>query len=345
MKIDLFGSVRVVLAAFLATLLLGSAAAQYTNQPFLDRPVETSQAFGLELMAARLLVIEELDPVPEEYVEQVEKLAGRDMRRFAGTLAERDPELASTLESRLNELTEAAEAGESVAPLLDEVRELHDQAYDVLIGPAREEPAFRAATLTDLLLGDDGVAEAYEDAAEDELWEYANGWGALKRVEQVWADLAPEADETATSDFEEMIEFLETVVYPRAAPPDEGIRGDPEEAEGATQRMVGILESVTDADLYPGRDLGALNDALAAVTERSCEAYDAGDEAVAVEGIYTVRDPYRKHLRRLLDLIAPEIHEPAAAHLDALVSDEPPADPAAACWELHELLGEARGMI
>jgi hypothetical protein len=146
------------------------------------------------------------------------------------------------------------------------------------------------------------------------------------------------------ADFEEMIEFLETVVYPSVRPP-EAITGDPEEAEAATQRMVGILEGMTGADLYPARNLGNLAEQLAAMVDVGCAAYAAGEDLVAVESIYAVRNPYRKNLRRLLDLIAPEIHRPAAAHLDALISRNPPADPATSCGELQELLLEARNLL
>jgi hypothetical protein len=336
--------VIVVLAGVLA---LGSATAQYTYAPFFEHTHSISHAFGLEIMTARLNAVEALgDPVPVEYLGQVEKLLARDFGRFAGTLAELDASLADELEAALRAVEDAVRAGEPAAAAVAEARDAHARAYDVLIpDDVREQPAFVAMVTADLLLQDDGVAEAYEDAAEDELWEYPNGWGALERVKELWAELEPMASETRREDFAEMIDFLEEVVYPRVHPP-EAIRGDPEEAEGATQRMAGILEEVADADLFPSRDLGRLADHLADSLTPFCEAYDAGDAMLGVEGAYMVRNPYRKHLRRLLDLIAPEIHEPAAAVLDGLVGrGEAPDDAAAACWELHELLVEARGML
>jgi hypothetical protein len=142
-----------------------------------------------------------------------------------------------------------------------------------------------------------------------------------------------------------MIDFLEESCT-RPFHPPEAIRGDPEEAEGATQRMAGILEEVADADLFPSRDLGRLAEHLPRRWYRSARRTRPATTALAVEGAYMTRNPYRKHLRRLLDLIAPEIHEPAAAILDGLVDrGEAPEDDAAACWELHELLVEARGML
>jgi hypothetical protein len=341
-----FLRLRTGLAAA-AALLLGTAAAQYTHEPFFEWTHEISHAFGLEIITSRLNAVEGLgDPVPQEYLEQVEKLLARDFGRFAGTLAKRDPQLASELRHALQAVVDAVRDGEGTTEAVATARDAHERSYAQLVETElRNDPAFVAMILADLLIQDDGVAEAYEDAAEGDLWEYPTGWGALERVKVLWSEIEELASDTRRDDFHEMIEFLEGVVYPRVHPP-EAIRGDPEEAEAATQRMVGILEEVADADLFPSRDLGRLAELLAESLPPFCEAYEAGDDALAVEGAYMVRNPYRKHLRRLLDLIAPEIHEPAAAILDGLVDRGPaPDDPIAACWELHELLVEARGML
>jgi hypothetical protein len=334
-------------AALAVALLVGTVVAQYSHEPFFERTHALSQAFGLEIITSRLNAIDALgDPVPIEYLGQVEKLLARDFRRFAGSLAARDPVLAEELRASLRAVEDAVREGAPTVGAVAAARDAHARAYDLLIPAAvRDDPAFVAMVLADLLIQDDGVAEAYEDAAEDELWEYPNGWGALERVKELWSEVEHLASETRREDFQEMIDFLEEVVYPRVHPP-EAIRGDPEEAEGATQRMAGILEEVADADLFPSRDLGRLAEHLPASLVPFCEAYEAGDTALAVEGAYMTRNPYRKHLRRLLDLIAPDLHESAAAILDGLVDrGEAPEDDAAACWELHGLLVEARGML
>jgi len=335
------------IAALLTSLaLLASSALAQSVSPFSNHALTLSQVFGLELMASRLHAIEALEGDYGDFLEQAEKLLGRDFRRFGGTLRAADANVAQALEAALTAVIDDVEAGRMATTSIAAARSAHAQAYE-LIAPAdvRNSPGFIAMTVADLLLQDDGVAEAYEDAAEDDLWEFPNGYGALQRVKALWSqELASGASDQQRADFEEMIEFLETVVYPSVRPP-EAITGDPEEAEGATQRMVGILEGMTGADLYPARDLGNLAGQLAAMVDVGCAAYAAGEDLVAVESIYAVRNPYRKNLRRLLDLIAPEIHRPAAAHLDALISRNPPADPATSCGELQELLLEARNLL
>ncbi len=339
--------------------LLTGAFAQYSVAPFYDYTHRLSQAFGLEVMLGRLHALEALgDDADEEFEEQVEKLLGRDFGRFGGSLAAIDPELAEAFAEALEEVEEAFEDGDDLGPVIAEARALHAQAYAALFNDdIRLSPAFIGANIVALLLEDDGVGEAYEDAAEEELWEYPNGWGALQRVKELWAGIEHLATAERRADFQEMVDFLETVVYPTVVPPA-AITGNPEEAEGATQRMAGIVEETVAADLFPARDLARLNDQLIDVLVPACQAYDAGDADLGVEGAYAVRNPYRKHLRRLLDLIAPEIHVPAAAILDTLVGAEDDDDdeeeeaaeasafdPAGACWELHELLVQARTFL
>ena len=326
-------------------LALGAGAVAQPTSPFFDDTMAVSHAFGLELIASRLHAIEALDGDYGDYLGQARKLLTRDIRRFEGTLTTADAALAAELRGALQGVIDDVEAGVVAGDSIAAARDAWARAYDVLIGAETRTLAFTAMALADLLLQDDGVAEAYEDAADDELWEYPNGFGALVRVNEVWAErVAPFATPEQIADVEEMLEFISTVVYPTVRPP-EAITGDPEEAEGATQRITGILESIANADLYPSRDLGRLAGSLADTLAPACEAYAAGDDLTGVEGAYAVRNPYRKHLRRLLDLIAPEIHEPAAALLDALISSDPPADRGAACLELHELLLEARGVL
>ncbi len=342
MKSDVLRPLRRAVLAVAALAVAGGAFAQFSEDPFFERPVLMSHGYGLEVMAGRLFAIEELDPVPAEFVGEVEKLSWRDLPRFEGTLTERDAELAADFRAAIEALIIAADAGEPMAEHVATVRDLHARAYEVVIGEFADRPSYLAGVSADVLIMNDGVAEAYEDAAEGDLWEYPNGWGATQRIKEIWAQLEPLATPEQAADYQEMIDFIEEVVYPRATPPEGGIRGDPEEAEGATQRMIGILEVVVDVDLSPGRNLGNLNDSFLATTEAACEAYEAGNDMLGVEGIYAVRDPYRKHIRRFLELIAPHLYEGLGDVTDALISSDPPADKAAACWEMHEMLTEAR---
>jgi hypothetical protein len=334
----------LAIGTFAAALPLASvASAQYTHDPFFERMLVQSQAFGLEMIGLRLSVVEHFETSPDDdFMELVEKILGRDYGRFAGTLESRNPTLAADLRAILEEIEETLEEGGNAAALVPPARELLAEAYDVVIeANIRAMPSFIGTVLADLLLADDGVAEAYEDAMEGEPWEYPNGWAALQRVKVLWAEVADMATDERREDVEEMIGFLDEL-YPSPDPANLPAAGDPEEAEAPAHRIVGILEEVVDAQLYSGRDLALLAGHLADVLAPACEAYAAGEDAVAVEGVYAVRDHYRKQLRRLLDLIAPEIHERATVHLDGLISATPPADRAAACVELQETLREAR---
>lgn len=337
-------NLRRAAGAVLAGALLTAAAAQ-SSDPFFEHTLELSHAYGLEMAGQRLTVLEAFDaPIHEDLLEQVEKMLGRDAPRFAGTLAERDPELAAELLAAFEAVEEAAENGEDATQQIGEARALLDRAYETLIdADLRESATFKSAVMADLLLADDGVAEAYEDAAEEELWEYPNGWAALQRVGQLWDEVAADVTPEQKADGDEMIEFM-AGIYPTAQPP-EAITGSPEEAEAPAHRMVGILEGITDASLVPGRDLPRLAGHLADTLAPSCQAYAEGRDAVGVEGVYAVRNHYRKHLRRLLDLVAPDVHERATERLDGLISSQPPQPAADACNELIEALQEARSAL
>lgn len=337
-------SVNALLAssAFAIALpLAGTASAQYATEPFFDRMTIQSQAYGLELVSVRLTLVENFDEPPdEEFMELIEDMAGADLRRFEGTLTERNPDLAANLRAALEEIEDTFEAGGDAAALVPAAREMLDQAYDVVIDPAVQEmPDFKAGVLADLLLADGGVAEGYEEAIE-EVWAFSNGWAALQRVKVLWGEVAPLAEEQQRIDGEEMVVFLDSI-YPSAMPPIPFF-GNPEEAEGPSHRLVGILEVITDAGLYTGRDLGYLASHLSAELGPSCDAYAAGNDLLGVEGVYTIRNHYRKHLRRLLDLVDVDVHTYITERLDGLISDEPPGDAAAACTELQESLLRAQ---
>lgn len=325
---------------------LSFAGAQTGADPFIEQTMVQSHAYGVEMVLLRLALVDAFEPpVHEDLMEQIEKALGRDVPRFLGTLQQRDADLAAALVEALEAVEEAAEDGEDATELAAAARELTLRTYEVLVDDAtRASLPFQGAVLADLLLADDGVAEAYEDAAEEELWEYANGWGALQRVQVLWQQLAPHADAQQTADVEEMLTFLAENVYPTREPP-EAITGNPEEAEASAHRTVGLLETIVGASLYSGRDLPRLAGHLADVVSPTCGAFDAGNDTLGVEGAHAARNHYRKHLRRLLDLVAPELHGRIADHLDALTGREDaayPEDPAAACRDLVDGLIEAR---
>jgi len=295
------------------------AQAQYTHNPFFESMHLHSQVFGLEMIAQRLRLVNALNaPLDEEFMEQVEAMTESNFLRFGGTLASLDGALAETLFDALEAVAEAAEDGENANALVAEAQTHLATAYDLLVDPAiRNTAAFKAAVLANLLLAEGGVAEAYEEAVE-ELWEFPNGWSGLIRVRELWAEIEPLATPQQVADGREMIDEL-TVLFPNPEPPDPFVGKNPEEAEAPAQRMVGILEEVADAALYPGRDLGILAGHLADVIVPSCQSYANGADAIGAEGIFSVHDQYASHLGFLMDLIAPEVHEQATSHFAGLI--------------------------
>lgn len=335
---------RALVAIAAATLLTLPASAQ--TGPFFDNMTLQSHAYGLEMVAMRLALIEAYgDPVPGDLEEQIEKVFSRDVRRFAGTLEALDAELAANLWEALEEAVEDAEDGRANIAAIATARELWERAYALLVpAETRSSPAFVGAVMADLLLADDGVAEALEDALDDELWEYPGGWAALQRVKALWASvMVPLAGAEQVSFGEQYVAFMEEI-YPSHVIP-ERLPDNPEEAEAPAQSMVGVLETITGVSLYTGRDLPYLAGHLAELVAPACDVYAAGNDRLAVESIYAARNHYRKHLRRLLDLVAPDIHVVAGGMLDALISSDPPEDRAAACGELRDALQEAKSAL
>lgn len=346
------------LAAVMAALFVASAAAQYGYRPFFEQPLVQGRAYGLELVLLRLTVVDQFAaPLDDDLMEQVEEMLESDVHRFIGTLRAADPDLAADLLEALGEVEEAVEDGEDASGAVAEARELTLRAYDLLVPyEVRRSPAFIAAVIADLSLGDDGVAEGYEDAADGELFEFTSGWAALQRVKTLWGEMSMYANATQRADVEEMFALLDEV-YPQPEPP-EAIVGDPEEAEASVQRLIGLLEPIADAELFADRDMLALSESLVDTLVPTCKAYQAGNDEVAVEGVFAVGEMYVRYLATFLGFMAPEVHEEAGEVITALTGleaegeDEDEDDdedeefvevenPAAACLELLEALEEA----
>jgi tetratricopeptide (TPR) repeat protein len=368
---------RVLLATLVATVLLlaNIAFGQYSRAPFFEHTLEVSQAYGIQLSLQRLDALELVDEYAEadedddddeeeeglddDYLEIVEGFES-DLARYYGTLAAKDPELAEDVEEAIEALEEAIEEGEDYDDQLVTLRVLLTAAYDVVI-PAelRDDPAFVAAVIVELSMGEGGVGEGYEEAVEGELGAYTMGYAALERVTGLWRQIAGGASEQQRADVEEMLEFLETV-YPVPVI-DEAIVGNPEEAEAPVQRMIGVLETVVDAELFPGRDLAALAAHLPAELAGYCELYEGGEDDLALEGVMAVGYLYLSaDLGDFLGFMAPEVNEEIVELIVALTGLEPEeegddddddddddeeheelADPGAACRELLEALREA----
>jgi len=325
----------ITLAAATALPLLGlpaSALAQdapTTSQPYFEHMVDQSRALGLERIGLRLDAIAALDaPIDDELAEIGE--FDPDFARFGGTLTMIDETLADQLLEVLEAVEEVVEEGEDASDLVAAARDLLARAYDAVIpAETRESAAFKGAVMTDLLLGEPGVAEGFEEQVEEPAG-FALGWAALQRVKALWGEVADAATEQRRADAENLIATLEAV-YPEAEPPED-FTGNPEEAESPSQLLVGILEEVTRADLYPGRDLGVLAGQLAAAIAPGCDAYAAGQDEIGDEVIYAAAYQYESQLGDTLGLFDPEANERVEGLLSQLVTvgDDDDDDEAAA---------------
>ncbi len=343
--------------ASVAALLITTAVAQYSYQPFFEQPLVQGRAYGLELVMQRLLVVDAFEaPLHEELMEQVEELLESDVFRFIGALRAADPMLASELLEALAEVEELVEDGEDARAAVAEARHLIQQAYDLIIpAEVRRSPLFLGALIADLSLGEGGVAEGYEEAAEGELYEFSSGWAAQQRIKQLWGEMSIYATAQQRADVQEMLTLLDEL-YPQAQPPTV-IVGSPEEAEAPVQRLLGILETVADAELFAGRDMLALSQSLVQTLGPACQAYQAGNDELALEGVFVVGEMYVRYLAGFLGFMAPETHEEAAEVIAALTGleteeddddddedeeeNEHVLDHHSACGELLEALEEA----
>lgn len=328
-----------VIAPLVVAAAFHAAAAQEASDPFFERTETLAKAYGSEMVGIRLAALSTFADPPEDLLEEMEKTLTRDLPRFAGSLERADAGLLAELEAALAEVL-TAPTPEAIA----RVRDLSRQARDLLVPvESRHQPAFMAALMTKLLLADDGVAEAYEDAAEGDIWEYPNGWAALQRVKEMWEELRPTASENVRFEIDDMLAFLDGL-FPSAMPPDE-FRGDPEEAEAPAHRIVGFLEEAAGADLYPARDLSRLAGLTHRLVEDGCAAYGEGQARLGFERVTAANFYYREHLRRLVDLFAPELHERATELFGQLAAASEPETVGTLCEELQQTLAEAQAAL
>jgi len=358
---------RRLAATLLIAALAASASAQYSGAPFYTQPLLQSQAYGLEVALQRLDALDAAgDTLDDDWEEVVEGFEA-DLPRFIGTLRAADAARADEVEEAIEDLEEAFASRAGLAEAVEAAREALTEAYAVAVpAEVRADPAFVAALITDLSLGEVGVGEGYEEAIEGELAAFTLGYVALARVTDLWNQIADGATEQQRADVEEMLEFIGTL-YPTATI-DQAIVGNPEEAEAPVHRMIGVLETIVDAELYPGRDMAALATQLPEQLAGACEAYEAGNDDLGTEIAIAVGYRYLEaDLGDFMEFMAPEVHEEAAELIHALTGlggedddegeaddaaadgaveeSQEPADLAQACRELMEALQDARGVF
>lgn len=318
-------------AALLLAAPLAAAAEGYAWAPFREHPVALAQAAAVERLAARLRALS-ADPEPPEQV------GTEDVRLFLASLRRASPEAAEALERAVAALAGGAEAGGPVAPAAQEALRAVEEARGVLFpGGHDARPGFGAALAATLLLSEGGVAGAYEEAAEGEAGAYPFGRALLARVAEIWRAIRPTDGSAASDEVDAALARL-GALFPAPTPPGR-LAADPEEAEAHAQALVGRLETIADADLYPGRDLPGALAVAGEVAGSGCDALAAGDAGLGAERIAVAGLHYEETLGATLGLLAPDAHEAVEGALDRL-----PSDPAA-CAALDAALGRARDAL
>jgi hypothetical protein len=320
--------------------------AQFAENPFFEHTEHLSFAYGTEMITIRLRALAAIDEPDEEFVEEVGEALEEDLPRFVGSLEAQDPELAQQLKAALEEVIEAAEEGIEFAGLAQHAQDLAGQAYRLLVPlEVQERSAFRAALMTKLLLAQSGVAEGYEEAAEGEIWEYPGGWAALQRVKELWEELKPMASEVQAFEVEDMLRMLGNL-FPSPLPPDDIERGNPEEAEAPAHRIVGFLEEITDAALYPDRNRGELFVLTRNLVEAGCSAYGENQAHIGRERIVAANFYYADHLGGMVELLAPEVHAEVTQRMSVLVEGSLETQQLRdQCQEIPEQLEQAQHLL
>jgi hypothetical protein len=332
-----------MLLPLLAALLLSDAAAAaeprlgYGSEPFHERPVELAAAFGLERLAARAAAIAALPDAPADLLEEADAMRERDMPLFFAALEARDPEGAEALDAALDRLLGGDGAAVDGAAV-DAARDIEARVERVRAALVPEDDAaLTAALIVTLLNAEDGVADAYEEAAEGALWEYPRGWAALQRAKALWESLPRDRDEQAAEEVDAMLISLDALL-PQAEPPAR-ILGDPEAPEAPIQRLIGFLEVVADADLYPARDLARGAAMVEDVATRAC----APEAPAQPQLVAAARFYFDGTLRRPLSVLAPEAQSAAEAAFRALGD---PADASGSgCEDLLAALRAGRAAL
>lgn len=339
-------ALAVAMLLAVGTALGGQTAyAQYAANPFFDYTVELGHAHAAEIIGVRLTALAAFDEVPEELLEETEKVLTREYPRLAGSLQAVSPGLAADLHAALVDVLALAEQGdtEALAPAIARAQQLARAAYAALVPvDIAARPEFVGAIVAKLVLADDGVAESFEEAVEEELWEYPNGWAALQRVKQLWAGLRPLATDAQAFEIDNAIERMEEF-FPTVTPPNLQA-ADPEAGEDPGRQIVTTLEGVVQAFLYPERELGRVAGLVRELVVDGQAAYEAGDVDVALERVLLAQFHYRENLRRLFDLILPHVHAQVMDAFDALSADVAGAG-AAAFESLLQALDEGRMLV
>lgn len=359
-----FRRVACACAVVAAIALSGPSAAQvqmdHKYDPFFDNMLYQSQMYGIEMVGQRLAMAGAFPPpVNPQLVPQLQRMEKRDYARFRGTLAQRNPQLEKDVSAALRAVMVKIEGGQAATAEIAKARQLLDEASKIIVDQkVRDQPAFKGAVLANLLMANDGVAEAFEDAIR-ENWGFPNGWASVRRVEVLWKEIEGMASPAIRQEMNSLIDLLKSSYYAQPAPKIPFPNEDAEDVEALAHQMVNLLEQVTDATLYTGRDMPRLATHMAEVITPGCEQYAKGNKALGDEAIHAVLDHYRVQIAGALDLLAPDLRKKATLLFPAMVEVEydfyegfenlPPdtrqITDAQRCQELKQVFSEARGAL
>jgi hypothetical protein len=300
---------------------LEATAEGYVEAPFREYPVAVAQAAALERIeiAARALAIRTADKAKDDD-DDADGMA-EDLVLFQASLAAAAPELEANLVAAIDDLLDAAEAGQDPGSPSAEVIEFVAQARAALVPPEAEAgPGFHGAVAAWILLEDGGVAEGYEEAVEGEAGAYEIGWVALQRVKAIWEGFSDRATEAQAADVAEVLAVLDEL-FPSEAPP-EVLFSNPEQAEAPAHQLVGLLEAVTDADLYPGRDLAAATGLVAEVASQGCASLASGEDGIGLETLTIAAVYFDELVERTLRIISPDVSAEIEDHFEGLDPDD-----------------------
>lgn len=312
-------------AALLLAAAPGLAQTGYSGAPFRDQPADLARAAALERVAVAALALA-AQPAGAAAVEDAaggdqdtgaeeeERGALADAALFRASLAAAAPDLAERLDAATEAMVEAAETGTPATGPAADVIGLAAEARDRLL-PPEDSPGFRAALMAGLLLDEGGVAEGYEEAVAGDAAAYAKGYFALQRVEELWQGLAARATPEQAAEVEATLAILDGL-FPAPALPA-ALSPDPEQAEAPAQQLVGLLETVADAELYPGRDLAGATALVRDLAARGCDTLGSGDAAIGREELAIAAAFYVQTLADTLGVLAPEAGEAIWSNLEA----------------------------
>lgn len=334
---------RLPLLAVASAALLGNAFAQnYTHEPFHENPALHSHNYAINAMEIRLYVLGNVVVDDEEVYEEAVEGLEDSLIAIAGTLNAADANLYTSLADVIEQLEDAVEEGADLSDLVTEARFLVDAARAAILDPAiNDDPVALGALLARLMLADGGVAEGWEEIFEDELAEFVIGWAALQHSYELWAHLEPYANENQAFEVRDSLDFMAEELFPSFLPPEGWHLMDAEAGEAPAHRIVSYLEAITDATLYPQRDLATLVVLIDDLAVSACEIYAGGDSLLGEEVLAQSYYFYDENLPRMLNLFDPDLQEAIQADFEA-VADTGSADE---CASLLENVSSARSLL